>query len=428
MAARLPIFPAVGRLGRNTIYTSMALALRAAMQAAYLILLSRSMGPADYGVFAGSVAAAVLLAPLSGWGMPYLLSDRVARSHASASWMWPSALVQTIASGIALGTPVVLATLAMRRSVGPSAMLLLVASELVAVPVMQAASTLLLAMERGAVGSVVICFSPIARLLLVLAFLAAGGTLTPSATVSLHFAGTIAGAATTLLVVRRIVGPASWGSRAPLFQTARSGTHYAVGSLVGSSYMEVDKLLLLQLVGAAPAGLYTTAFRVAAVFAIPVAALTNNALPRLFAAHRDWSRVYKAVAIAGGCYGIAATIMAFGLAPAMPLIFGSAFRPASGYLLLLAPWPLLYALHQVAATGLTSRGRQGMRVVIETAGLLAVVVLDLLLLPRVGPKAAPWVLVGTEAFLVIGCWGILLRESAMTSRVRPDSNEPQVPR
>jgi O-antigen/teichoic acid export membrane protein len=423
MAARLPVFPTVGRLGRSTIYTSMALALRAAMQAAYLILLSRWMGPADYGVFAGSVAAAVLLAPLSGWGMPYLLSDRVARSHASASWMWPSALVQTIVSGIALGAPVVLATLAMRRSVGPSGMLLLVASELVAVPVMQAASTLLLAMERGAVGSVVICFSPIARLLLVVVFLATGGTLTPFAAVGLHFVGTIAGAATTMLVVRRIVGPASWRSRAPLFQTARSGTHYAVGSLVGSSYMEVDKLLLLQLVGAAPAGLYTTAFRVAAVFAIPVAALTNNALPRLFAADHPgaWRRVYKAVAIAGGCYGVAATIMAFGLAPAMPLIFGSAFLPASGYLLLLAPWPLLYALHQVAATGLTSRGRQGLRVAIETTGLLAVVVLDLLLLPRIGPKAAPWVLVATEAFLVIGCWTLLFRESAT-------SDAPHVPR
>jgi O-antigen/teichoic acid export membrane protein len=416
MSARRFPLRRLGPLGLNTIYTSIGLCLRAAMQAFYLVLLSRWMGPHGYGLFAGSVAASVLLAPLAGWGIQFLLMERVGRNRDSAGAMWATALAQTVASGGLLSGFVICGALAMDERVALGAMLLLAVSELVLVPITQAASALLLAAGRGIGGSGVVCLAPAFRLLGVILLLGAGVEVTPSSVAVMHFAGAVLGAMAAILVVKRQTGPARWHERFALGKTSRLGTRYAIGALMATSYAEVDKLLMLQLVGATAAGLYTTAFRVIAVLAIPVAALINNALPRLFAAHgTDWRRVFVAVAGVAAAYAVAAAVLALGAGPLMPVVFGAAFAEASGYTRMLAPWLVLYALHQVTAAGLTSLGRQGLRVAIESGGMAAVILLDLLLLPLLGGKGAALALGIAEAALAAGC-GIALLRNAPQSR------------
>src|SRR3546814_17242400 len=58
----------IGRLGQNTLLGTGGLAIRALIQAGYLLVLSRWLGASGYGLFAGSVAVAILGAPLAGWG------------------------------------------------------------------------------------------------------------------------------------------------------------------------------------------------------------------------------------------------------------------------------------------------------------------------------------------------------------------------
>ena len=68
----------IGRLGRNSIYGTIGLAARSVIQAGYLLLMSRWLGASGYGVFAGSIALAILAAPLAGWGMPLLMTKWLA--------------------------------------------------------------------------------------------------------------------------------------------------------------------------------------------------------------------------------------------------------------------------------------------------------------------------------------------------------------
>ena len=401
----------VGNLGRNTVYTTVALGLRAVMQAAYLILLSRVMGPNEYGLFAGSVAAAVLLAPLSGWGVSMLVSERVGKHAHESRSMWAGALAQTTWSGGLLSIAVLIAVMALPDRLAPGPMTLLVLSELLLVPMTQAASTLMLALGRGAAGASVVCLIPAFRLLFVGAWIVAVGDLHGSSAAVMHVFGSIVGAIVVMLIVRRVVGAGAWAGRPTIREMFARGKAYAFGMLVGAAYTEVDKVLLLQLANATVAGLYTAAFRVAAVFAIPVSALTANALPRLFAAAgtHDWPRIFRAVAAASAAYAIGIAVVAFALAGFMPLVFGAEFAKSTEYLRLLCPWIVLYAAHIVLATALTSLGRQHLRVVIEAVGLALVIGINVALIPSYGARAAAFALLATDATVALACAIALLR-------------------
>jgi O-antigen/teichoic acid export membrane protein len=401
----------VGRLGRNTAYTTVALGLRAVMQAAYLILLSRTMGPNEYGLFAGSVAAAVLLAPLSGWGVSMLVSERVGKHAHESRSMWAGALAQTTWSGGLLAIVVLLAVLALPDRLAPGPMTLLVLSELLLVPMTQSAATLMLALGRGAAGASNLCVISAFRLLAGGAWILAVGDLHGSSAAVMHVVGSIVGAIVVVSIVRRVVGAADWKARPSISDMFSRGKAYALGMLVGAAYTEVDKVLLLQIANATVAGLYTAAFRVAAVMAIPVTALTSNALPRLFAAAgtNDWPRIFRAVAAASAAYAIGIAVVAFALAGFMPLVFGVEFAKSTEYLRLLCPWVVLYAAHIVLATALTSLGRQRLRVIIESFGLALVIGINVALIPTHGARAAAFALLATDATVALACAIALLR-------------------
>src|SRR5579859_3680750 len=88
----------IGRLGRNALLSTMGLGTRAVIQAAYLIVLSHWMGPKGYGLFAGSVAAAILMAPISGWGIAVVLSQHVSRDRTKSQSLWAAAILQVALS------------------------------------------------------------------------------------------------------------------------------------------------------------------------------------------------------------------------------------------------------------------------------------------------------------------------------------------
>ncbi len=235
-----------GRLARNTIYTTLGLFARAVIQACYLILLSRRMGPHDYGLFAGSVAATVLLAPLSGWGVSYVLTQWISRDPRVARALWATALVQIGVSGAALIVVVMLTSLvALSARVDSASMLMLAAAELVALPVAQVATTLCVAQGRGAAAATMTCLVPASRLTAVLILFVLGLGTQPGNVAAFHFIGSVAGALLAIALVTWIDGVPRWHERLPARTAMTEGSRYAIGTLVGTSYPEIDKVLLL---------------------------------------------------------------------------------------------------------------------------------------------------------------------------------------
>jgi O-antigen/teichoic acid export membrane protein len=399
----------LGRLARNTLYSTAGLVVRAVVQACYLIMLSRRMGSHDYGLFAGSVALAVLLAPLSGWGVSYVLSQHVARDPKRAAGLWATALVQIALSGSALVVVVLLTSTLLADHIDASAMLLLALAELVALPVAQAATTLCVVQGRGAAAATAICLVPVSRVIAVAALLLSVASATPDAVATFHFVGSLIGGFAAIGLIRRLAGRPDWRDRMSSGTTMAEGTRYALGSLVGTSYPEIDKVLLLQLAGATTAGTYTAAFRVVAVLLLPISALASNALPRLFAAQaaRDRSHILRSVTLAAVAYGIVAMLGANLIAPLISDIFGASFGASSRYLQMLSIWVLPFAMHQCAAIGLTGSGRQWTRIVVEGGGALAIVIINVIAIPRLGGNGSVLALLTGEVLMAAACWTLL---------------------
>jgi len=256
------------------------------------------------------------------------------------------------------------------------------------------------------------CLVPAFRMIVMIVPMTAGLVGTPDHVAFLHFAGSAVGLATAIYLIARVDGAPVWRKRFPWKSAAVDGTPYAIGALVGTSYQEVDKVLLLQILGATVVGTYTAAFRVMSVFVLPVSALMAAALPRLFAAHGTpgGTKLLKTVTLAAVGYATVASIAAAIAAPLMPLVFGPGYVVSTKFLLMLSPWAFVFALHQSAAIGLTASDRQGARVLVESLGLALVVGMNLLLLRSVGVGAAVLSLLTTEVFMACGCWVMMMRK------------------
>lgn len=410
----------LGGLGRNTLSTTFGLVLRAGLQAAYLVVLSRWLGAEGYGLFAGSVAAAILLAPLSNWGMGYVFTERLEHAPAQRGALWHAVLRQAVSNGLLLVVVAVAASVAfLHVRVSLADMLLLALAELLAVPLVHVATQALLALNRSGLAATVTCVVPALRLAGAIALLASDAPASVHAIAVTHCLGSIAGTALALVLAGRIAGRRAAGHASPGWRALlHDGAPYAASALAGGAYFEVDKILILQLLGASAAGTYTAAFRVALVLVLPITALLGNALPRLFAAERlgHGTALLKRVVVASLGYAALAALCALAVAPLVPLLFGPGYADSARYMALLSAWVPLFALHMCGATALVAAGGKRARLAVESIGLALVVPLNLLLLPRFGAAGAIAALLSAEMVMAAACWWLLAKRHRSAAR------------
>ncbi len=399
-----------GRLGKNTLFGTAGLGARAVIQAVYLLLVSRWLGAEGYGLFAGSVALVVLGAPLANWGSSLLLMRHIAEDRGSSRAILATALVQTgVIGGLLVLIVLMVSALLLPQSLPLVPVLLLALSELVLLPAAQAATSHCYALERGPASAVVTCLVPLGRTLAMLGAIAYGFAATPYYAAAAHFTGSVFGLMAAIVVVACIDGLPAWQSRLPVLSALRQGTIYAVSSVAGTSYQEVDKILMLQLLGAVAVGSYTAAFRVASIFVLPISALISATLPRLMVSQENGGKAttYRVVLKVALGYGVLAGLAILVAAPFVPLFFGPGYEDAARCLMLLAPWPSLLALRQCLAMNMTILNRQHTRSTLEVAGFILVAVLNVLLLPRMGEAAAAASLLATEIAVSAALWAAL---------------------
>ena len=84
---------------RDTIHLSIGQGFRLVIQAAYFVLIARSLGPDAYGAFVTVVAMAALLGPFSGLGTANLFIKNVRSSKREAAICWGNGILLTVFSG-----------------------------------------------------------------------------------------------------------------------------------------------------------------------------------------------------------------------------------------------------------------------------------------------------------------------------------------
>lgn len=414
---RLRVSWRLGVLGKSTLLGTLSLGARAAIQAAYLLIVSRWLGAEGYGLFAGSVALVILGTPLANWGSTLLLTRHIAQDRNRSRAMWATALVQTgVVGGLLVLGFLTISALFLQQRLPLTPMLLLALSELILLPASHAATSQCYALERSTASAVSICFVPLGRILAMIGLVGSGLVGTPEHAAAAHFIGSVLGLTAAIALVARVDGLPEWRSRLPFRDATKQGTAYAVSNAAGASYQEIDKILMLQLLGAAAVGPYTVAFRVASIFVLPISALISATLPRLMTLHEsgDKARTYRIALFVALGYGVFASMAMLIVAPVAPHLFGLGYEEATYYLLLLAPWPVLFALRQCLATRLTASSHHLLRSAAETTGLALVTVLNIILLPPIGTAASVFSLLATEVVISMILWTFIRNKKSAT--------------
>lgn len=372
----------------------------------YFLIVANGLSLGDFGAFAASSAAGVVLSRLLGFGFISPLYRMAARkpqalgAHAAGLAVLSAASLPLIALLAAAAF-----TLLFDGRMTPAAFAMIVAAEVVGWRVLEFVA--ILNNGRGAFGraSVLVVVGSALRTIAAIAFWFAGeGALAFWA--ALYLASTLAAAAVALLV---FLPPMRWRLHLGLTLARwRDATAAATSDLTFYAQAELDKFVVLAIAGTTATGLYAIVFRLIDLTAIPIRSFNQLLVQRLMRrreAGPAGRRVLIEMAIAAAsttALVAGASILAF-----HPTLLGENVAAAAPILPLLIAVPAFRNLAEYHAELLYAAGLTWRRVaLLAGAGALKAAFTGIALLAALGEAspvaaAAPWLnLVFLAAYLL----------------------------
>jgi O-antigen/teichoic acid export membrane protein len=183
-----------------------------------------------------------------------------------------------------------------------------------------------------------------------------------------------------------------------LWARMREGWHFAFGQSAQMAHLDLDKALLPRLASLEAAGIYTAAFRFAAVAYLPLNAFESAIYPRFFQAGQrslaEARRFAEQTLCVTAVYGLVAAACLWVVAPwLLRFSLGHDFAGSVAALRWLAVLPLLQSLYLPLADALTGSGRQAWRTGGQLGALLVSAGLNWWLIPQAGWRGAAWAMI-----------------------------------
>ncbi len=397
-----------GALVRNTGWMLAGNGSRVLLQVGTFVLVTRVLGSAGFGAFAGVLALVSLAVPFVSLGAGSIMVKNTARDPVAFLASWHTALLVTGVSGAALFTlTIALAPMLLPPTVPLALVLAVAASDLLAAGFFHASWMAYQAFHR---------MRRVAQLQLLLSLLKLGCALAlgvalrhPSAVQwgLLYAAATIAGTAVAIVVTHReIVQPARRGVAPPF--SAVEGFYFSSGLAAQNVYNDLDKTMLARMSTLEATGIYAAAYRIVEMAYLPVRSLFYAAYANFFQhgerGVRASLRFGRSLMPAGLGYAAAAALAILLAAPIIPLLSGAEYREAADAARWLALIPFLRAIHQFAADILSGAGHQGARTLTQLIIAAANVLFNLWLIPAYGWKGAAWASVLSDGLLALLMW------------------------
>jgi O-antigen/teichoic acid export membrane protein len=390
----------------NTGVLSLGIAVQILFQAAYFVLVTRTMGARSYGAFVSMSALAGIVAAFSAWGSDQLLIRSVATDRTAFPRAFGEGLIYFL---ITAPLFTLFAAIGFRflvdSSISWTAIALVACAEIVFSRANYFAVNCFQAFERGRDMASLGILLYATRVLAAVVWSATTSDPSPLSWAWYYMASSfVAGAISMFLVVHRLGNP-EWRMR---WSDWRDGGFFALqmGSFVG--FRDIDKPLVVALSGLSEAGLYAAAFRIADVAAVPVRALMYATYVRFFqhgARGPRGSLVFaRRLLPIGAALGIAAGIGVAVSSTFATAVIGANYHGVGPILLLLSPLPLLYALYYIGADALITGGHVAYRTLIQLLLPAVDVGLCVLLVPRFGAAGAAAAATCTHFVLVAVLW------------------------
>lgn len=406
-------------LARNTVSMLGGNAITITLQAAYFVMIARSLGPAQYGAFVGVASLIAALAPFAAVGVGGVLVRNVSRDPACIRQSLGNAILATSGLGLIVLALVCSASHLILSGKVPVVLVFLVGvSDLILAGMVSLAGLAFQAFEM---------LGKTAQLTAVQSGLRAAGALAlwaffsrPSAVAwaVLYLGASGFAAAYALLATFR-----RWGYPQLVVARLRSeivdGFSFSVGAASAALYNNIDKTLLIRLGTFSAAGLYALAYRVIDLAFQPVGALQASAYSKFFQygsegiAHSV--RYARRLLSIGAGYGILAGCAIFFGAPLFPLIFGRQFAGSVEVLRWLSPLVFFRAAHYCYSNAMTGADCQGLRSCIQIAVAVLNIGLNLWLIPSYSWRGAAWASLASDGLLVLSTWCATLILNARTT-------------
>lgn len=368
-----------GPIARGTIRATFVLGLYLLVQAGTLLLVARMLGPPQFGAFAGVASLAVLLGTVSTFGTHIVLLSEVAKEPSRRDHVLAYAIPTILlCGGVLLVIYLAVCTLVLRvTEISWTVLLAIGITEIW----LQALFRLAVSEHQG-LGR--IARSQLLKTLpMVLRLAAAAGVFIVHPMNSLlayGYAYPVASLLALLLAVRTF--PSAWPTlrrwRLPETSELCSNAGYAALSITASGPGELDKTVAVKLLPLSAAGLYAVGTRIIAATMLPVSAMTESALPRLFregSEHPERTgRLLLWIFSATLIYSLAIAVVLWLAAPLLEWIFGAKYHGldhAVRWLCVALPG---MALRMSVGNVLMALGRPWVRVGFEIVGVAVLMI------------------------------------------------------
>lgn len=381
------------------------------IQSFYFLIIARTLGAEQYGLFVGVMALIKLLVPFASWGTPHILMKHVSRNREVFSQYWGNTLFFTLG----LGSCFLLGALLFNQLFLPAnffwfLILCIGLAELVFARIHDAVIKSFLATDHlrlDAQINILLSFNGLIAAVCLMVFFP-----NPSAVIwgVLYLLSRLVTALIGFILVCRTVGkpqPNLSLMKPELVQ----GFYFSVSLSSQTIYNDIDKTMLASMSTLAATGIYGAAYRIIEVAMIPVVSILGATYAQFFrkgAVGISGSLAFakRIVPFAGG-YGFLATAGVWLLAPLIPYILGEEYANSVAALQWLSPLIFFKAMQFFAADTLTGAGLQGARSALQATAAGTNALLNFWLIPMYSWKGAAWSSLGTDGLLVLCLWGLV---------------------
>lgn len=397
--------PGNSLLMRNTIWMLMGEGVKLVLQVAYFVIIARTLGAHDYGLFMGVVTLVAIMAPYSSLGRGELLVMNVSRDNTVFREYLGNGLAMTLVSGLVLtAAAVALGTFFLPDTINPMVILWVALSDLICYRVFSLSGQAYQAFER---------LKRTAQLNMLMGALRLSGAVTLAWVTTeqnieiwgfLYLMTTLVMMLAALFLVIKELGKPLLNIR-KLIKELKEGAYFSISLSSLVVYSDIGKTMLVRYGSADHAGIYAAASRIVDVALTPIYSLMSASFSRFFQEGKNG--IERSVGYAKRLIPFALIYAAFAwlilylMAPILPWILGEDYLFAIEAIRWMAVVPLFKSIHVFAADALTGAGYQGWRSSIQVMVAIIVAILHMLIIPLYSWKGA--IVVGIVGDFVLCC-------------------------
>lgn len=381
------------------------------IQAFYFIVLARLLGTTQYGLLAGAVALVAVVSQYSTFGSGLLFLRYVSPDHSRFRLYWGNILMSTLVLGVLL---VVAIRLSGRWLVGAASVPLLfpiAIGDCLFAQLGSAAGQVFQTFEKMKFSAAITLLGSVSRCLIAVAMLVILGRASAWQWAIASLAVSAISTGVAVAIVTRFFGLPSF-SPSLLIKRLGEGFVFALSGSTTAVYNDIDKVVLSRFGMDRANGIYSMAYRVVNIGAMPVQSIVGAAFPRFFregvkgiAATLPMARqLLRRTAL----LGLGISVAMFVCAPIIPHLVGKSYAESVSALRWLCLIPFFRSFHLSAGDAIAGAGHQKFRLVSQSIAAIGNLLLNLYLVPRYSWHGAAWASLATDGALGVMNWLALI--------------------